>query len=60
MLISYEDENRVRKFIKNDNDVIEAILIFSAQPQPADTIMVIRLDVEPYGSGMFYLKYLMR
>ncbi|KAF9287969.1 hypothetical protein BGZ68_000991 [Mortierella alpina] len=50
MVISYEDENRVRKFIKSDNDVIEAILIFSAQPQPADTIMVIRLDVEPYGS----------
>ncbi|KAF9961854.1 Next to BRCA1 protein 1 protein [Mortierella alpina] len=47
MSISYEDEKGVRKSIKSDNDVIEAILNFSAQPQPTDTIMVIRLDVEP-------------
>ncbi|KAF9987553.1 hypothetical protein BGZ75_000445 [Mortierella antarctica] len=51
MLISYEDENGVRKSIKSDSDVIEAILVFSAQPQPTDTIMVIRLDVEPYKPG---------
>ncbi|KAF9569562.1 hypothetical protein EC968_002459 [Mortierella alpina] len=51
MLISYEDEKGVRKSIENDRDVIKAILTFSAQPQPTDTITVIRLDVEPFKSG---------
>ncbi|KAF9967501.1 hypothetical protein BGZ70_009340 [Mortierella alpina] len=51
MLISYEDEKGVRKSIKSDDDVIEAILTFSAQPQPSNTIMIVRLDVEPCQSG---------
>jgi len=55
MLISYEDEKGIRKSINSDDDVIEAILIFSTQPQPSNTIMVVRLDVEPYQSGMCHL-----
>ncbi|KAG0366769.1 hypothetical protein BC939DRAFT_455694 [Gamsiella multidivaricata] len=48
MAISYEDHNGVRKTINKDADVLEAIASFSKQAQPSPSVMVVRLDVEPY------------
>ncbi|KAG0052533.1 hypothetical protein BGZ83_002463 [Gryganskiella cystojenkinii] len=47
MIISYEDNKGIRKYIKTDADVLQAILSFSSQTQPSPSIMVVRLDVEP-------------
>ncbi|KAG0202321.1 hypothetical protein BGX28_005142 [Mortierella sp. GBA30] len=47
MSISYDDDKGIRRVIKTDGDVLDAILNFSKQPQPSQSIMVIRLDVEP-------------
>ncbi|KAI8360527.1 hypothetical protein B0O80DRAFT_439487 [Mortierella sp. GBAus27b] len=46
--ISYEDNQGARREIKTNEDVLSALLSFSKQIQPSPTIMVVRLEVEPY------------
>ncbi|KAK3842038.1 MAG: hypothetical protein J3R72DRAFT_400851 [Linnemannia gamsii] len=46
MTISYEDSKGLRKTIRNDFDIFEAILSFSKLAEPSATSMVVRLDAE--------------
>ncbi|KAK5815341.1 hypothetical protein F5H01DRAFT_345557 [Linnemannia elongata] len=46
MTISYEDSKGLRKTIRNNADVFEAILNFHKLADPAATSMVVRLDAE--------------
>ncbi|KAF9126716.1 hypothetical protein BGW39_006433 [Mortierella sp. 14UC] len=46
MTISYEDPKGLRKTIRNDADIFEAILSFSKLAEPNATSMVVRLDAE--------------
>ncbi|KAG0378706.1 hypothetical protein BGX24_003045 [Mortierella sp. AD032] len=46
MIISYEDSKGLRKTIRNDFDIFEAILSFSKLAEPSATSMVVRLDAE--------------
>ncbi|KAG0295110.1 hypothetical protein BGZ96_012497 [Linnemannia gamsii] len=46
MTISYEDSKGLRKTIRNDVDIFEAILNFHKLAEPNATSMVVRLDAE--------------
>ncbi|KAF9922004.1 hypothetical protein FBU30_007924 [Linnemannia zychae] len=46
MTLSYEDSKGVRKTIRNNTDIFEAILNFSKLVEPDATSMVVRLDAE--------------
>lgn len=51
MTISYEDSKGLRKTIRNNADVFEAILNFHKLADPAATSMVVRLDAELTKAG---------
>ena len=51
MTISYEDSKGLRKTIRNNADVFEAILNFHKLADPDATSMVVRLDAELTKAG---------
>lgn len=52
MTISYEDSKGLRKTIRNDVDIFEAILNFHKLAEPNATSMVVRLDAEMTKAGI--------